>query len=78
MTNVASQTSPSKWIEPHNHVGATEQLRENYWENIPVQLLSCSNTWPTDIQESKNDKLTALNGDTSIPLLMITTPLIEE
>ena len=78
MTNVASQTSPFKGIEPQNHVLVKEQLRENFLENVPIQLLSCSSICPTGIQESKNDKLTTLNGVTTIPLLMITTPLIDE
>ena len=78
MANVARQTSPSKGIEPQNHVSATQQPPQNLYENVPLLLLSCSNSYPTDIQESKNDKLTTLNGETTIPLLTITTPLIRE
>ena len=78
MTNGASQLSPPKGIEPQNHVTATEQPRESPTGNEPVPFHSCSNSNLTDLQESGKLRTTTFTGDTTIPPLMIKTPLIEE
>ena len=42
MTTVASQTSPSKGIQPQNYVIAREQTPGNQTGNEPVPFLGCS------------------------------------
>ena len=78
MTNVASQTSPSKGIKPQNHVIATEQPPGNQTGNEPLQFLSCSKNCPTDIQESEKHTLTNFIGVSTILPLTTATPLIEK
>ena len=75
---VASQTSPPKGTRPQSYVVATEQPSGNKTGNEPVLFLNCSKNRPTDVQNSKQCVMTTLIGDTTIPLLIITTPLIEE
>ena len=53
---------------PRNNLHKIKQARNQYYSN------NCS----TDIQESKQHVKTNLTGNTTIPLLRITTPLIEE
>ena len=65
-------------MQPQNHVIATQQPPGNQIVDEPVWLLSRSNSCPTGIQESNNHKLTTFNGDTTIPALTITTPILEE
>ena len=50
MTNIASQASPPKGVQPQNHVTATGQPPGNQTGNKPLLFLSCSNNCPTDIQ----------------------------
>ena len=64
-------------MQPQNHVKATEQPPGNQTVNEPVQFLSCSNSCPTDIPETKNHKLATFGGDTTIPTLTITTPILK-
>ena len=78
LTNVSSWTSPSKRIQPQNHVIATEKPPGNQTGNEPVPFFSCSNSCPTEIQESEEHKKTTFTGDTTNPPLTKTTPLIEE
>ena len=70
--------SPPKRIQPKNYVIATEQISENQTGNKPVLFFSCSINCLTDIQEAEEHTTTTHTGDTTIPLLTITTPLIEE
>ena len=77
MTNVASQMLPSKRIQPQNNVTTTEQPPGYKTRPEPVPFLRCSNSCPTDNQESEK-QTTTFTGDTTIPLLTIATPLIEE
>ena len=58
MTNVASQTSSPKRIQPQNHVTATEQPPGSQTGNEPVPFLSRSNSCPTGIQESEKHTTT--------------------
>ena len=78
MTTVASQTSPPKGIQPQNHVIATEQPPGNQTGSEPVPFLSCSNSCPTEIQESQEYTMTTFTVDTTIPPLTIPTPLNDE
>ena len=78
MTNIASQTSPSEGIQPQNHVIAMEQPPENQTRNEPVLFLSCFKNFPTDIQESEKPTTSTSTGETTIPPLTLTTPLIKE
>ena len=75
MTNGASQLSPPKGIEPQNHVTATPGSPTG---NEPVPFHSCSTSNLTDLEESGKHRTTTFFGDTTIPPLMIKTPLIEE
>ena len=75
MSDVARQTSPPTENHPQNPVVFTEKPPVNQTGNEPVPFFSCSNTCPTDIQESEKHILTTLIGDTTISPLTITTPL---
>ena len=77
MTNVASQTSPPKGIQPQNHVIATDQPPGNQTGNEPVPILSCSNVYPTVIQESEAHTTTTVTGNSTIQNLTRTTSLFE-
>ena len=77
-TNAASQTSPPKGNQPQNHVVATEQPPGNQTGNKPVPFLNCSKNSSTDIQNTEQHVVTALNGGTTTPPLTTGTPLIEE
>ena len=77
-TNVASQTSPPKGTQPQNHVLATEHPPGNQTGNDPVSFLNCSKKSSTDIQNTEQHIVAALNGDTTTPPLTTATPLIEE
>ena len=75
MTTVVSQTSPPKSC---NHVNTAEQSPGNQTGNEPVPFFSWWKKCPTDIKESAEHTTTTFTGDTIIPLLTITTSLIEE
>ena len=75
---IASQMSPLKGTEPQNYAVATEHPPRNQTGNEPVRFLNCSKNCPTDIQNSEQHVTTTLTGDTTIPPLTTTTPLIEE
>ena len=63
--------------QPQNCVVATEQPPGNHSGYEPVPFLNCANDRPTDIQVSEQQATTTLTGDTTIPPLTTTTPLIE-
>ena len=67
-TEEASQTSSPKGMQPQKDVIATEKSHESQTGKEPVQFLSCSNSCPTEIQESGSHITTTLNRDTKIPL----------
>ena len=75
---VASQKSPPKRIQPQNNVVAEKQPQGNQTRHEPVPFFNCSKNCPTDIQESEQHATATLTGDTTIPLLTIATPLMEE
>ena len=75
---VASQTSLPKVTQPHNYVVATEQPSGNQTGNKPLPFFNSSKNTPTDIQNSEQHVTTTLIGDTTIPPVTITIPLIEE
>ena len=77
-SDVASRTSPPKEIQPQNHVIAMKQPQGNQRWNGPVPFFICSNSCPTEIQESEKRILTTFKGDTTVLPLTITTSLIEE
>ena len=77
-TTVANQTSSTKGAKPQNHVITMEHPPRNQTGNEPVPFLNCSKNSPTDIQISEQHVTTTLTGDTTIPPLTATTPLIEE
>ena len=77
-TTVASETWPPKGTKPQNYVVAMEQPPGNQTRNELVPLLICSGNRPTDIRNSKQHVTTTLTGDTTIPPLSTTTPLIGE
>ena len=77
-TTVASQTSPPKGIEQRNHVNAAKQRPKTQTGSEPVPFPNCCNSCPTDIQESGRHTTTTFSGDTTIPPLAITTPIIGE
>ena len=77
-TNVASQTSSPKGTQPQNHVSATEQPSGNQTGNELVPFLDCSKNSPTNIQNTEQNAVTTLNGDTTAPPLTTAIPLIEE
>ena len=76
--NVASQTSPPSGTQPQNHVATTKQPSGVQTGNEPVPLLDCSKNSSTDIQITEQHVVTTIIGDTTIPPLTTTTPLIEE
>ena len=78
MTNIATQTSPPKGIQPENYVTPTEHHPEYQTGNEPVPFLSFSNSCPTDIQEWDKHTTTTFTGDITITPLTITTSLTEE
>ena len=57
---------------------ATEQLSGNQTRNEPVSFLNCSKNSSTDIQNTEQQVVTTLNGDTTTPPLTTATPLNEE
>ena len=71
---VASHTSPPKGTQPQNYVVTTEHPPGNE----PVPFLKCSKNCSTDIQNSEQLVTTTLTGQTTIPPLNTTTPLIDE
>ena len=75
---LASQTSPPKRTQPQNYVVATEDPPGNQTVNEPVPFLNSSKNFPTEIQISEQHVTTTHTGDTTIPPLTTTTPLIEE
>ena len=77
-TTVARQTSPPKGTQLQNYVVATEQPPENQTGNDPVPFLNCSKNCLTDTQNSEQHVTTTLTGDTTIPPITTTAPLIEE
>ena len=77
-TTEASQTSPPKGTQPQNYVVATEHPPGTQTGNELVSFLICSKKHATDIQNSEQHVTTAITGDTTIPTLTTTTPLIEE
>ena len=77
-TTVASQMLPPKGIKPQNYVVATEHTPGNHTGNEQVPILNCSKKCPTDIQETEQHVTTTFTGDTTIPPLTTTIPLIEE
>ena len=76
-TNVASQTSPLKGIQPQNHVDATEQS-SGKTRNEPVTFLDCPKNSSTNTQNTEQHVMTTPNGLTTTPPLTTATPLIEE
>ena len=78
MTTVASQTSPRKGTQPQNYVVTTKQPSGNQTGKEPVPFLNRSKNSTTDIQKSEQHVTTTRTGDTTIPPLTITTPLIDE
>ena len=77
-TTLASQTSHTKRIQPQNYVIPMEQPPANQAGNELVPFLNWSKNCLTDNQEPKMHTTTTLTGDATVPLLKITTPLIEE
>ena len=77
-TNVARETSPPKGTQPQNHVVATQQPPGNQTRNESVSFLNCSKNSSTNIQNTEEPAVIALNGDTTTPPLTTATPLIEE
>ena len=77
-TTVTSQSLQLKGIEPQNYLIATDYPPGNQTGNKPVSFVNCSKNNPTDNQKSEQHVKTTLIGDTAIPLLSTTTPLIEE
>ena len=78
MTNVVSQTSPSKRIQPQNQVDTTEQSPGKQTGNEPVLFLDCSKNYSTNTQSTEQHVVTTPNGDRTNPPLTTATPLIEE
>ena len=77
-TNIASQTSPQKGIQPQNHVATAEQPSGNQTGNKPVPFLDCSENSSTNTRNTEQHVVTTLNGDTTTPPLTTATPLFEE
>ena len=78
LTEVASEVSSSKGIQPQRSVTATENVQENQTGIRPIRFLNHAKSCPTDIQESKKHIVTIANGDNNNPFLTITTSHIEE
>ena len=76
-TDVASQTTPPKGIQPQNYVDTTEQPPGNQTGNEPVPFLDCSNH-STTIQNAEQHVVTTPSGHTTTSPLTTATPLIEE
>ena len=74
---VASRTLPAKGIPPLNYVVTTEHPPGHKTGNEPVPFINCYKNC-TSIQESEQHVMTTPTGDTTIPPLTTTTPLIEE
>ena len=74
LSDVASQTSPPKGIQPQSSVAAPGK----HTGNEPVPFLHCSNCCPTDVQYSDEHIMTTLNVESSIPTLTKTTPHNEQ
>ena len=70
--------SPPKGTQPQNHVVGTEKPSGNQTRNEPLPVLNCSKNSSTDIQNTEQHVVTTLDGDTTTPLLITATPLIEE
>ena len=77
-TTVASQLSPPKGTQPQNYVVATEHPQGNQTGNEPVPFFNCSKNRPTEIQNSEQHVTSTITGNTTIPPLTTTNPLIEE
>ena len=71
--NVATQGTQAQ-----NYVVTTDHPPGNQTGTEPVPFLNCSKNCPTDVQNSEQHVKTTLTGDTTIPPLTTTTPLIEE
>ena len=65
-------------IQPQNYVIATEQPLGYQRGNDPVPFFCCSNSCPTNIQESEEYTMTTFTVDTPIWPLTTTIPIIEE
>ena len=55
-----------------------EHTPGNQTGNEQAPFLNCSKNCPTDIHNSEQHVTTTITGDTTIPLLTTTAPLIEE
>ena len=77
-TNVATQTSPPKGIQPQNHVDTTGRSSGNQTGNEPVSFLSCSKDSSTDSQNAEQHITTTSNKEMTTPPLTTAIPLIEE
>ena len=77
-TNVGSQTSRPKGIQPQNYVDTTEHPPGNQTGNELVPFLDCSKNSSTNFQNTEQHVVTTPNGDTTASLLTAATPLIEE
>ena len=77
-TTVASQTWPPKGNQLQNYVVATKHFPGNQTENEPVSFLTCSKNSSTDIQNTEQQVVTTLNGDTTTPPLTTAATLIGE
>ena len=77
-TNVATQTSTPKGIQPQNHVDTTGRSSGNQTGNEPVSFLSCSKESSTDSQNAEQHIMTTSNKEMTTPPLTTATPLIEE
>ena len=69
---------PPKGTQPQNYLVTTKQPSGNQTENEPVPFLNCSKNSATDIQNSKQHVMTTRTGDTTIPPLNTTSPVIQE
>ena len=63
LSDVASQTSPPKGIQPQSLVTATEPYRESQKGNGLIPFLICSISCPNDIQEKGKHKWSTVEGD---------------
>ena len=77
ITDVASQTSPTKGFQLQNSGTATEHFGEKSG-NEQVLFLGNSNSCSTDIQVSTEDIMATPGGDSTDSPLTSTTPHIEE
>ena len=76
-TEVASQRSPPKGIEPQSPVTATKHFQEGHTGKEPVPFLNRTNSWPTEHPRVKKVHKSTLIGVSNIPFLRITNPHID-